>query len=63
MDDILISLTIGRTALLILGLLLLFAMGAGVAMALLMRRRMMGMMRGGGCPCMAMLRGDGRTRD
>ena len=35
MDDIFISLTIGRTALLIFGLLLLFALGAGIVMALL----------------------------
>lgn len=62
MDDIHIGPTIGRTALLILGLLLLLLAGAGVAMAILMRHRTMGMMRGGGCPCMAMLRGDDRTR-
>ena len=64
MDDILISLTIGRTSLLILGMLFLFAVGAGVVMVLLMRRRMMkGMTHGGGCPCMAMLRGEGHPRD
>ncbi len=63
MDDILISLTIGRTVLLILGLLLLFAVGAGVVMAFMMRRRMKCMTRGGGYPCMAMLRGESHTRD
>ncbi|MEN6342044.1 MAG: hypothetical protein ABFC89_05735 [Methanospirillum sp.] len=44
MDDILISLTIGRTALLALGLLLPLVTGAGMVMAILMR-----MMRGSGC--------------
>ena len=49
MDDVLISLTIGRAALIVLGLLLLLAVGAGLAMATLMRRRMMQVMRGRAC--------------
>ena len=49
MDDLLIRLAIGRTALIVLGLLLLLAVGAGLAMAILTRRRMMQMMRGMSC--------------
>lgn len=63
MDDVIFSLSIGRSTLLGIGLVLLFMTGAGIVMAFFLRRRMMSMMRGGGCPCMAMLRGGDHTRD
>ena len=62
MDDVFFSLSIGRSALLGIGLVLLFMTGAGIVMAFFLCRQMMSMMRGG-CPCMAMLGGEGHIRD
>ena len=52
---------IGRTVPLVMGLLPLRA-GAGAVTAIPTRPGTMRTMHGG-CPCMAMLRGDGHTRD
>ncbi len=53
---------LGSRIVLGIGFLLLLMTGVGIVVIFFMCRRMT-QTRNGGCPCMAMMRGDGNSRD